>query len=159
MYLGPVTGYFETFRGFPHSLQKNAKKVPQIGSRPPLPTSLPESELPECISPSLCTSCLFYISLRLQYFLIYLSLSMSCVTYSKRTRTHGRTDAKLWLTFTSQNNALDNKLPRTRVSNPRPKATCVNYVSAHYKNGTTIKAVSYNIYCDFCKCVPLTGPQ
>lgn len=58
----------------------------------------------------------------------------------------GRTDTKLWLTFTSQNNALDNKLPRTRVSNPRPMVQCVNYVSTHYKNGTTIKAVGYTIY-------------
>lgn len=34
-----------------------------------------------------------------------------------------------------------------------------NMLRTHYKNDKTIKAVSYTIYCDFCKCFPRTGPQ
>jgi len=93
-----------------------------------------------------------YLSIPLHFLLIlhftspsifpYLSFIFYVVCYifkaHKNIWTDRRTDARFWLAFTSQNNALDNKLPRTRVSNPRPMATCVKYVSTHYKNGTTI---------------------
>jgi hypothetical protein len=53
----------------------------------------------------------------------YLSFIFYVVCYIfkayKNIWTDRRTVARFWLTFTSQNNTLDNKLPRTSVSNPR----------------------------------------
>lgn len=130
LYLGPVIGYPKTFRGFPNSLQKNAKKVPQIGSRPPLPTSLPKSDCQNVsVRPfALPTNFTFHFAFSISLFIFH---CLCCVLHLQIAQEHidGRTDARLWLTFTSQNNALDNKLPRRRVSSPRPMATCVKYVT------------------------------